>query len=161
MTDKWMCSAQCACVDTYKATWEALDDNTLTDRQRTKTAAPQGQTLATNGLVPLRFIQEEVVAEGQDPTEFTYNSFADCFYEWKGEWNGEPGQTSENLGWKREAQEDFERINTVFDTIDMVEFLWLSETCHGVCSTGIFSFSGVLVDGRPSLECQKVVAARF
>ena len=146
-----MCSTQCACIDTYKSTWESLDESLLVSKDRTKTAAA--------GKIPLRFIAEEVVPEGQQPSEYTYNAFAECFYEWKSDWNGEAGVTPNQ--WDANAQEDFERLNEVFDTVDLVEFLWLSEGCHGICKTGIFSFGGVLEDGIPSLECQKVVEKRF
>lgn len=91
--------------------------------------------------------------------EEIFSSFADCFYEWKSEWNGEKNDVP--TAWDPTAQADFELIDSVFPAIDLVEFLWLSEGCNGICNTGLFSFAGVTADGVPSLTCKAIASKLF
>jgi len=79
--------------------------------------------------------------------ETTYKAFADCFYEWKSEWNGEAGVVPTD--WNADAQTDFEAIASKFISIDMMEFLWLSEACNGICKSGLFGFASILEDKQP------------
>ena len=86
-------------------------------------------------------------------SEGTYDSFAECFYQWKASWSEVSGQTPD--GWEPEAQSDFEEINQYFWAVDFVEYLWLTRWCNGICVQGLFSFSGVIGDGVPGKTCAK------
>lgn len=94
-------------------------------------------------LVPLNFVT----------SEDKYDSFAECFYQWKASWSSESGATPD--GWEPEAQKDFEQINEYFWAVNFVEYLWLTSWCNGICVQGLFSFSGVVNDGVPGKTCAK------
>jgi len=122
----------------------------LVKLDRTKNAA---DTDDTDGTVRLNFLP----AANLD--EEIFSSFADCFYTWKSEWSGEKGDVP--TAWDPAAQTDFELIDSVFPTIDLVEFLWLSEECNGICDSGLFSFAGVTADGIPEKSCKSATSVLF
>lgn len=150
MTSKWMCSKQCACDETQSLTWSQMTEGDLNNFQRTK---DQLDLDDTDGTVRLHFIARS------NMNETIFNSFADCFYEWKSDWSGNQGEVPRN--WEASAQADFERINNVFSSIELVEYLWLKKQCNGICKYGIFTFAGVTSDGVPERECQEVASDLF
>lgn len=99
------------------------------------------------------------------PDVFTYEAFADCFYQWKTDWEDPDGPNSQFRvtpeGWESSAQGDFEGINEVFDSIDLAEYMMLAERCNGVCKQGLFAFAGVIAGGIPDVTCANVMAPSF
>jgi hypothetical protein len=143
---KWMCSKQCACSTSGSDPWTSKTESDLNEFDRTKENAAD--------KVPLHF-----VAPDPQPNEVIFNSFSDCFYLWKQDWNGVALDTPTD--WDASAQADFEAIDSAFTSIELVEYMWLAEACNGVCTMGLFSFSGVQADGIPDKSCQEVAAAMF
>ena len=59
-----------------------------------------------------------------NPEQVLYSSFADCFLEWRFDWDREgrqPGVAPE--GWTQEAQSDFETIDSAFESTYLLSFL--------------------------------------
>jgi len=94
---KWMCSQQCACLkDGNEQPWlDISEDDLKTKYGRTN---DQNDKDDTDGTVRLHFITADVV-------EVPFNSFSDCYYEWKNDWNGVKDDTP--ALWESSAQADF------------------------------------------------------
>jgi len=157
---KWMCSKQCGCDENAARPWSLNGGQTEDKLKKLGRTHIQTDLDDTDGTVRLHFINKETnAAKPVDNQEVIFNSFADCFYDWKNEWSGKKGDVPVN--WEKSAQDDFEAIDAVFTSVELVEYLWLTEQCNGICEYGLFSFAGVTGDGPPTKECQTVAKNLF
>ena len=107
-------------------------------------------------------------AEVQDESKNYFpDSFFDCFFEWKADWESEenmkkgatPGLGEED-DWKPEAQGDFESLNEVVYAFDMAEYLEVNYKCAGVCKDRLFWFAQA-IDSIPDKECSGEVSEQI
>jgi hypothetical protein len=155
MSSKWMCSKQCACENSNKAPWSGYTEPQLNGFARTKINSDLDNT---DGTVKLEFINLTNVTT--DPE--VYIAFADCFYEWKSDWEKADSLVGVTpLGWEASAQSDFEAINSIFGSIDMIEVLATAYQCNGICTQGLFAFARSIVDGVPDKTCASEVSESF
>ena len=132
---KWMCTSQCPCNSTSVAPWLDLDEIKLNAFGRTKKTTDLNDS---DGTVLLK----ATASTGNATADFYPATFEDCFFEWQRDWieaGEKAGITPEN--WVEAAEADFESMNKVVGSFDLVEFVEKSYNCSGFCKPGLFFMS--------------------
>jgi len=120
----------------------------LIDFSRTKDQLDKNDS---DGSVRLNFL-------GSTAPDAIFYNFADCFYSWKTDWEDPNGNSKGQFRvtpskWIPDAQADFESINSIFGTLDLVAYLAESANCNGICNKALFGFSLDISEGIPKLLC--------
>lgn len=104
----------------------------------------------TDGTVLIR----ETKSTGNVTLDFFPATFEDCFFEWQRDWiaDGEKAGITPDK-WVPAAEADFESMNKIVGSFDLVEFVEKSYNCSGFCKPGLFYMSLPLSAGIPKDTC--------